>query len=433
MTHVKKTAAGLATLGRGDDKMLIHMTPGEVAGLQRLAMAHGGSLTLNPHTGLPEAGFLKNILPVLMGAAAIYATGGAGLAGLGVGGTGALAGAATGALTNKDNRLQGALMGGLGGYTGAGFAGAGMQAFGSSAANQAALEGVSQQAGQAGQTAAADINARITQAQALPSAVEKPVLFPAEGGPGGPTTYMDRVTYGAPQDFMSNMNTPEALRYRLELGETPDQIRQAFVEDAANKVPMSKGQLTSPTFTEALGKQFPSAGGKVAAGLGALGAVGAFDQPKLNFAPVPTGSSNAKLSGPIRRPYDPNAPEGYYFTDRGILQPTYAAQGGVIENETEDIGMMAGGGLASFKRGQYLDGPGDGMSDSIPATIGAKQPARLADGEFVIPADVVSHIGNGSSKAGAKRLYAMMDRVRQARTGNKKQGKQINPDKLMPA
>jgi len=84
-------------------------------------------------------------------------------------------------------------------------------------------------------------------------------------------------------------------------------------------------------------------------------------------------------------------------------------------------------------KGGYLDGQGDGMSDSIPATIEGKQPARLADGEFVVPADVVSHIGNGSSKAGSKRLYAMLDKVRHARTGNKKQGKEINPNKYMPA
>ncbi len=73
------------------------------------------------------------------------------------------------------------------------------------------------------------------------------------------------------------------------------------------------------------------------------------------------------------------------------------------------------------------------MSDSIPARIDGKREARLADGEFVVPADVVSHLGNGSSKAGAKRLYSMMDRVREERTGTKKQGKQINPMKYMPA
>jgi len=86
-----------------------------------------------------------------------------------------------------------------------------------------------------------------------------------------------------------------------------------------------------------------------------------------------------------------------------------------------------------YAHGGYLDGAGDGMSDSIPATIEGKQPARLADGEFVVPADVVSHLGNGSSKAGSKRLYAMLDKVRKARTGHTKQGKEINPSKYMPA
>lgn len=101
------------------------------------------------------------------------------------------------------------------------------------------------------------------------------------------------------------------------------------------------------------------------------------------------------------------------------------------------VKMMASGGITNLggysDGGQLLKGPGDGMSDNIPASIGDTQPARLADGEFVIPADVVSHMGNGSTDAGAKKLYAMMDRVREARTGNKKQGKQIDPAKYMAA
>ena len=99
-------------------------------------------------------------------------------------------------------------------------------------------------------------------------------------------------------------------------------------------------------------------------------------------------------------------------------------------------GLMNGSGIASLGSysdgGQLLKGPGDGMSDNIPATIGSKQPARLADGEFVIPADVVSHLGNGSTDAGAKHLYKMMDEIRKARTGNPKQGKQINASKFLP-
>lgn len=102
----------------------------------------------------------------------------------------------------------------------------------------------------------------------------------------------------------------------------------------------------------------------------------------------------------------------------------------------QPVANMAHGGIADLggysDGGRMLKGPGDGMSDSIPASIGGKQPARLADGEFVVPADVVSHLGNGSTDAGAKQLYSMMDKVRKARTGNKKQGKQINPKKFMP-
>ena len=98
---------------------------------------------------------------------------------------------------------------------------------------------------------------------------------------------------------------------------------------------------------------------------------------------------------------------------------------------------MAHGGIADLGNysdgGRMLKGPGDGMSDSIPGIIADKRPARLADGEFVVPADVVSHLGNGSTDAGAKHLYKMLDRVRQARTGKKSQGTQINPARLMPA
>jgi len=94
-----------------------------------------------------------------------------------------------------------------------------------------------------------------------------------------------------------------------------------------------------------------------------------------------------------------------------------------------------GGGFEYAKGGsvpRYLQGETDGMADKIPARIGQSQPAALSHGEFVVPADVVSHLGNGNSDAGAKKLYSMMDKIRQARTGTKKQGKRINPDKFMP-
>ena len=97
-----------------------------------------------------------------------------------------------------------------------------------------------------------------------------------------------------------------------------------------------------------------------------------------------------------------------------------------------DNGNMYAGGIAQLNSGAYLNGASDGMADRIPATIEGSQEARLSDGEFVIPADVVGGLGNGNSSAGAKTLYNMMDRVRMARTGTKKQGTQINPNKMMP-
>lgn len=94
---------------------------------------------------------------------------------------------------------------------------------------------------------------------------------------------------------------------------------------------------------------------------------------------------------------------------------------------------MAQGGITALKKGKYLNGNTDGMADKVPATIDGKQPAALSDGEFVIPADVVSHLGNGNSDAGAKVLEQMMARVRKERTGNKEQGKEINARNMLPA
>lgn len=161
--------------------------------------------------------------------------------------------------------------------------------------------------------------------------------------------------------------------------------------------------------------------GGAALGLGALASdssspaaqAAAYRQQILNW--------NAR---PVEAPID-GAAQG-----QAMLDPRFvaAAKGGLMS--------LAHGGVTSLggysDGGRLLKGPGDGMSDNIPASISNRQPARLADGEFVIPADVVSHLGNGSTDAGAKVLYKMMDQVRRARTGNPKQGKQIKPQKFIP-
>ena len=113
-----------------------------------------------------------------------------------------------------------------------------------------------------------------------------------------------------------------------------------------------------------------------------------------------------------------------YYKDHPVYGGVTAAQVEANFNNTE----FAQGGNVN---GYYLGGPTDGMADQIPATIDNSQPAALSDGEFVIPADIVSHLGNGNSEAGADNLYSMMERVRTDRTGNPNQGRQIDPNKYL--
>jgi hypothetical protein len=146
----------------------------------------------------------------------------------------------------------------------------------------------------------------------------------------------------------------------------------------------------------------------------------------LLLSPSPFSTSPTPLPGMKKRWEDMTPQERELERAKYILQKYQMkfAAGGSVTRRTPGIAALPP---------RYIDGKGDGMSDSVPAMISNKQPARLADGEFVIPSDVVSHLGNGSSKAGAKQLYAMMDRVRRARTGNPRQGRQIKPAKHMPA
>ena len=149
--------------------------------------------------------------------------------------------------------------------------------------------------------------------------------------------------------------------------------------------------------------------------------------------PIPPQEPEREMQTAVMRDSNGNMIEGPYngpiFAEGGLAS---------IPMDQGPVLMYAYGGLSNLggythaAGGRMLKGPGDGMSDSIPASIAGKQPARLATDEFVIPADVVSHLGNGSSDAGAKVLYDMMARVRKARTGKAMQGKKINPQKLMP-
>lgn len=176
-----------------------------------------------------------------------------------------------------------------------------------------------------------------------------------------------------------------------------------------------------------------------------------------DMAPAPSGAP------PLQYTYDPNRRPGSsgrrYFTDQqyvpqGNAEALAAAQAADVaqreplarynlQNPARQlrpavvrppmaVQTAANGGIMGLRRGRYLAGNTDGMADEVPANINGTQEAALSDGEFVIPADVVSHLGNGNSNAGARRLDEMMARIREQRTGRRKQAPQVNPKSVMP-
>lgn len=578
---------GLASLGRHGDSMLVHMNPTEVAGLQGLAMAQGGSLTINPQTGLPEAfslgGFFKGLLPMFAG----MATGGAGMplwAGI-------AAGAATGALTNKDNRLLGAVTGGLGGYGGynlgqgfaaaasptvpsvpaaggyvpgtvegantalnvagtynpalspattnlmnqanaAGFAGS--AATGATGVDKSFLGGIDrlgpgvQNVGTGiknvftGKPGAFDaFKASFVEPGAKPLsdlAAYGKIAMPVGGAALSGLEYSD--IYGKPINMGEakskeaydpyatlNLGGSSGLRLVAEGGyidsyATGGSIQSGGIRDLYG-TPDSQPTISPGLAGFGLGRLNNLAGEQSMTQAQTLGYAmggpisfadgGDTDMETLGLPSLTSnvsdikGDINALLPSIIKAslPFK-NSQENISIaqdelsngsTDSLITkvaanlkndpnyQPANALEEAIVKQMrgSDTVQSTSAQGLGSLvpntpvassynasqamtptyyagmnapkygmARGGYLNGAGDGMSDSIPATIEGKQPARLADGEFVIPADVVSHLGNGSSKAGSQKLYAMMDRVRKARTGTKKQGKQIKPEKYMP-
>ena len=484
--------------GRGEDKMLVHMTPKEVEGLQAIARAHGGSLSINPDTGLVEAGFLKNMLPMIAGAA-LTATGvGAPMAALMVGGGTALA-------TGDINQ---GLMAGLGAYGGAGLAsglseagaaattatntagtttGTGIsaapsaegftpyeQALGSSSQTAAPAEWMAQQPtqstadamktlGNSGVTVGGPPQAPVTLGNmwrgigqlgteagrsAVYDALPKYTL-PAAGAAVAGSMIPDQPepeTYDGPlkkyrlsQNFQG-YTPPTPNPYYRPTGYAQGGIAAMAPGGIAGTEPsmypqsmMDKTQYATPT-------QMPTSAEVVAADY----------EPKVNpytgeeqfYAGGSTTKkpSKAQLTSArsiaIMDPYEASMAElNNARYDANMSQAALPKSGiAQIGQLPYTVTAAQGGQLGGYSDGgRMLKGPGDGMSDSIPASIGGRQPARLADGEFVVPADVVSHLGNGSTDAGAKKLYAMMDKVRMARTGKKAQAPAVKTGKYLPA
>jgi len=568
-------AQHLSNQGRGPDDTLVHMSRNEVKSLNDLAMAHGGQLTINPQTGLPEAGFLSMILPMVAGAAL-------GPAGMGL--TAMQAGLAVGAgsyLLNPKGGLMGALSSGLGGYGGAGL-GAGLEKLGTSEAGQtvqnlekSAVDTQMQQL----EANRADMLAKQKLAMesgygnmdpgmlqpysAADTAANRAALlneyqttrgYVAE--PGGGYTALGAPEVKIPTGFDAIkqgigavMDDPSKLKQvgggswtglaQMGLAAAAPAISQQAKFTPPTSATSGKQVVPHYRFTPGMATPTPAASPtgventyfpgsrytalsneeaqqlypgypdytKPAANGGIMGyaAGGPVEQMSNNAAigantmyPMANMATSA-FATPYQTPHSTNMmaamnPSGggtvdamsgepnmqgtrmagggasvedpYRTTPDDTLETAYAkaqekndiATMRAIEKEadirnTNKAGMTKGlsgmkglatGGIsdARYNLGGYSDGgrllrgPGDGVSDSIPATIGHKQPARLADGEFVVPARIVSELGNGSTEAGARKLYAMLDRVQAARkhtVGKGKVAKNNRADRYLPA
>jgi len=375
-------AEELRSRGREGDTILAHINPQEAGILQLL----GGSGTINPYTGLPEYRLkLKKLIKPIVSAAAFVASGG----------NPYVAAAAAGAVDlaqgkKPEEALKSAVI--YGGTAGIG------QGLNILPAQGAPIYG--------------DITAAVT-----PSFLSSgPTAFPAANQPvlgtaGAPAAAGGSSFLGSIADLAGSVGKAviptsgkEALNTALlgTLGyggvtsaqETKEQRKLAEAELARQQQKIAEQRLFAETNL----------------------AANPFRFRRLNREDIErTGLG---------------MPQNYLAE---IPSTVSVASGGRINFE-EDYDPT---GVASLVKGglppRYLRGGGDGMSDSIPARIGGRQEARLADGEFVIPADVVSHIGNGSSNAGAKKLYAMMDRIRKARTGSTRQAPAVKTNRLMPA
>ena len=576
----------LQSKGRKGDEVLVHMTPQEVGGLQALAMAHGGSLTINPETGLPEANFLKKMLPTLIGGALTVMTGGAISPLLAAG----LVGGGTALATGN---LGKGLMAGLGAYGGAGL-GAGLTNVGAAGAAKsmgttaveaakttggaggapifakatsgattlpswstatntaampsqldklaagaktlgqsggfrnlynampdyavpalgiAALSGMSDQKGITPQQSKSYIRPYTYERSQRPEAydmgapmyadtpgssaeknyfndsytAQTPILAPgpeyaAEGGlvsfaAGGPVEQMAALNaVGANTGYpMAAVNTPmysNPMMQRPEAvnvispsgdagvgaysgeprfaggGETVGEYKynydpktMQFTQTSAPTTKLSLagrlGKALTPAFAQMTGQTMgptpafaqmtnqPITGAKVSGGI----------------APPAMGPAPAQPAMAAQPAYVPPAiPEYQSPEDQMGLNAFYGMMNQNLGNMAQAQGFAAGGGISHLgdysDGGRLLKGPGDGVSDSIPAVIGKRQPARLADGEFVIPARIVSELGNGSTEAGARKLYAMMDRVQKARNKTVGKGKvaaNTKSEKYLPA
>ena len=525
-------AQHMASHGRGPDKTLVHMSPGEVMALRTMAQAHGGDLTTNPKTGLPEAGFLSSILPAVAG----YFLGPAGM------GMSSLGAAATvgGIQALSSKNLSSGLMAGLGAYGGSEIGGAASNMGADAAAmsqmgaptaenaaefakaREAAIQGARSQTATAGlkegfnnpsaflsnlgngstmsgagklYAAAAPIVADqsvqtktkapasepgyIRQARFDPQTQRYVQYDPVRADQWGGRQFADGGMTGdsaAAYDFLMGgprVRRPYSAQFSVIAPVSVDKLEGGtgkgkyvydpvtktykYVEDAS----ATAGPVTGPFNSlgnEGIAALYGGTAGPGDAPNGGVASAGISSGEGIGGTPVGIAAgmvanavqgmqAPAPVSDAVATPVSQDAVTA--AIDAGMANDGIGV-GGVggssgVDGGNGGIGGEGGVGLATggianlgsySDGGQYLKGPGDGVSDSIPAQLENGQPAKLANNEFVIPARIVSELGNGSSDAGAQKLYAMMDRIQKARAKTVGKGKiavNSRADKHLPA
>jgi hypothetical protein len=414
MYDMKPMAQSLASQGRYGDTMLVHMNPVEVAGLDAYTRKMGGGgLTVNPRTGQPEA-----FLPFLLGL---------GLQGLGM--TALQAGLATGigtAVATKD--LGKGVLAGLGAFGGADV-GAGLGAAGATSATSAVpatagadiVAGASQATPVAGLPGAAPASGSLLQSAGTSSFA--PPTGPASFAPTASAPLMPTYGPGAPiepSSIATGFTQPIA---------PPPPLSSAVTEGAAKAM---QDSLTAPTggFSE-MGQGFQALGTEPgrAAFMKSVGGGGGL-ATDIGFGALSSDafmdSKGARgASSSLIRPYDFD-PATRRFTARNPYRapgPEYKFQAGGLASQVR----------TGYRDGNMVRGQGDGMSDEITATIEGEQDVLLSDGEYVIPADVVAMLGNGSSESGEEVITNMIKRLRMKKYGRDKQPPELDEEEMLPA
>ena len=445
---VSSTAQDLASRGRGGDTMLVHMAPHEVAGLNALARSQGTELTINPETGMPEALKLGKLfktlapfIPFIPGVGQFMApflpsglaTWGAANPLLAKAVASGVIGGFTGPKGGFD--LQRGLMQGITAYGMSNL----MQNLGPATATPGGTPG--------GPPAVAPEFGGIDLGSASSAAnAELAQMGGSSAGFGGQAPFTDatsidlagaqtpRVNYAGFNADKLAYPTAEPINIGADgefmlpgEGEVPTP-KQSFDMRPVSQRPLPYGQAGVPGLDPNVAAP-PTTGLSTSQALltTGLGATSLMDYDKSLAARMALEDEEKK--------------------NKRIYRDLFARTLGRVPTRTMTgraggLMKLAGGGMTYMEAGgttgptgapRDVVGTGDGMSDSVPADIEGVQEARLADGEFVIPADVVSDIGNGSSDAGSKKLYAMMDRIREARHGTTEQPPEINAERMMPA